>query len=124
MRISENVISHITAQPGWHTIEAVHANQKIVDLHYSPIIAWLIESQEIENNDGTSHIVTTSTPITGDGDVNSTTDVGLRQPSGAMFLNGEEYTSQNEMINEMNRLEEVKRQHLANPTTTASAAGA
>ena len=126
MRISKNVITHIPAQPEWHVIEPVYSNQKIIDAHYEPIIAWQIESQEIENDDGTSHIVTTTTPITSWGDINSPSDYGLRQPGGAMFLHGEEFTSHIEIVKEMSDQEERKqqRQHLTNPTTTPSAHGA
>jgi hypothetical protein len=124
MRLAKNVITHIPAQPEWYVIEPIHSNQKIVDVNYNSIIAWLLESQEIENNDGTSHIVTTSSPITSDGDVNFISATGVRQPCGKMFIDGEEFTSQTEIIKEMNDQEDLKRQHLANQTTTPSAPAA
>ena len=91
------VSSHVTARPGWYAVFPVELpNDGGIELAKEPVLAWRVETFEIEHRPGLSRF-DSITPILAGGSISDASPYAL-QFGSAYFTGDERFDVKDELI--------------------------
>lgn len=90
MNENTRITTHVAATQGWKIVEPLSHNPgkywPVSDVHYTPIICWVIDSTEIQRSDESYYFDTRVTPIGIDG--SPTSQFAIANPNGELEVPG------------------------------------